>query len=164
MTIRVRRATIADAKTIVDFNSAIAKETEHLNLDRKRLLRGVKALLKDASKGYYILGEIEGQIVGQLMITYEWSDWRAATFWWVQSVYVMPEFRGTGVFARLFHYVEKAARKNRSVCGIRLYVEHGNARAKQTYEHLGMKQANYGMYEIDFVIKRSAIIASQAKE
>jgi len=82
MTIRVRRATIADAKTIVDFNFAIAKETERLDLDRKRLLRGVKALLKDASKGYYILGEIEGQIVGQLMITYEWSDWRAATFWW----------------------------------------------------------------------------------
>jgi ribosomal protein S18 acetylase RimI-like enzyme len=160
MAIRVRRATIADAKTIANFNSAIAKETEHLDLDRKRLLRGVKALLNDASKGYYILGEIEGQIAGQLMITYEWSDWRAATFWWVQSVYVLPEFRGAGVFSQLFRYVEKAARKNKSVCGIRLYVEHGNAHAKQTYERLGMKQANYDMYEIDFVIKRSAIMES----
>ena len=157
MTIRVRRAAAADAKIITDFNSAIARETEHLDLDRKRLLRGIKALLNDPLKGYYILGEIDGQIAGQLMITYEWSDWRAAMFWWVQSVYVLPEFRGAGVFSRLFHFVEKAARKNKSVCGMRLYVEHGNARAKQTYEHLGMKQANYGMYEMDFVIKRPGV-------
>ena len=155
MPIHVRRATIADAKIIADFNSAIAKETEHLDLDRKLLLRGVKALLNDVSKGYYILGEIEGRVAGQLMITYEWSDWRAAKFWWVQSVYVLPEFRGAGVFSRLFRSVEKAARKNKSVCGMRLYVEHGNARAMRTYEHLGMKKANYGMYEIDFVIKRT---------
>jgi len=158
MTIRVRRATLADAKIIADFNSAIAKETEHLDLDGKRLLRGVKALLKDNSKGFYILGEVKGQVAGQLMITYEWSDWRAATFWWVQSVYVMPKFRGTGVFGQLFRYIEKAAHKNKSVCGIRLYVELGNARAKRTYEHLGMKQTNYDMYEIDFVIKRPAIV------
>jgi GNAT superfamily N-acetyltransferase len=157
MPIRVRRATVADAKIITDFNAAIAKETEHLDLDRKRLLRGVKALLKDSSKGYYLLAEIDGRIAGQLMITYEWSDWRAATFWWVQSVYVLPEFRGTGVFKRLFQYIEQAAKKKTSVCGIRLYVEQTNARAKQTYEHLGMKRANYGMYEIDFVIKRHAI-------
>ena len=157
MTIRVRPATPADAKTIAEFNSAIAKETEHLDLDRKRLLRGVKALLNDASKGHYLVGEIDGQIAGQLMITYEWSDWRAATFWWIQSVYVVPEFRGKGVFGELFRYVEKKARKNKSVCGIRLYVEHGNARAKQTYAHLGMQGANYGMYEIDFVIKRTGI-------
>ncbi len=158
MTIRVRRATLADAKIIADFNSAIAKETEHLDLDGKRLLRGVKALLKDGSKGFYILGEVKGQVAGQLMITYEWSDWRAATFWWIQSVYVVTEFRGTGVFGQLFRYIEKAARKNKSVCGIRLYVERGNARAKRTYEHLGMKQPNYDMYEIDFVIKRPAIV------
>ncbi len=157
MTIRVRRAAAADAKIITDFNSAIARETEHLDLDRKRLLRGIKALLNDPLKGYYILGEVDGQIAGQLMITYEWSDWRAAMFWWVQSVYVLPEFRGAGVFSRLFHFVEKAARKNKSVCGMRLYVEHGNARARQTYEHLGMKQANYRMYEMDFVIKRPGV-------
>ena len=160
MPIRIRHATLADAKIITEFNSAIAHETEHLNLDHKRLLRGVKALLKDASKGYYILAEVKGQIAGQLMITYEWSDWRAATFWWIQSVYVIPEFRGTGVFNQLFHYVEKAARKNKSVCGIRLYVERTNTRAMQTYQHLGMKKANYGLYKIDFVIKRRAIVES----
>ena len=99
MTIRVRRAALADAKIIADFNAAIAKETEHLDLDHRRLLRGVKTLLKDASKGYYILGEVDGRTAGQLMITYEWSDWRDAMFWWVQSVYVLPEFRGTGVFS-----------------------------------------------------------------
>ena len=155
MPIRIRRAALADAKIIADFNSAMARETEHLNLDRKRLLRGVTMLLEDASKGYYILAEIDGSIAGQLMITYEWSDWRAAMFWWIQSVYVAPEFRGSGVFSQLFHYVKRDARKKKSVCGMRLYVERGNTRATRTYEHLGMKHANYGMYEIDFVIKRS---------
>jgi len=164
MSLRIRRAVPADANIIAEFNAAIAKETEHLDLDRKRLLRGVKALLKDSSKGYYILGEIDGRIAGQLMITYEWSDWRAAMFWWVQSVYVVPEFRGAGVFSQLFHHVEKGAQKKRSVCGIRLYVEHGNARATQAYEHLGMKQANYAMYEIDFVIKRPLLPQTQSKE
>lgn len=155
MPTRVRPATLADAKIIAEFNSAIAEETEHLNLDRKRLLRGVTSLLKDDSKGYYILAEVDGQIAGQLMITYEWSDWRAATFLWIQSVYVMPEFRGAGVFGHLFRHIEKTAQKNKSVCGIRLYVEHTNTRAMKTYEHLGMKKANYGMYEVDFVIKRA---------
>ena len=98
MTIRVRRALLADAKIIAEFNSAIAKETEHLELDRKRLLRGVKALLKDSSKGFYLLAEVKERVAGQLMITYEWSDWRSATFWWIQSVYVAPEFRNAGVF------------------------------------------------------------------
>jgi ribosomal protein S18 acetylase RimI-like enzyme len=154
MPVRIRRAALPDAKIIANFNSAMAKETEHLTLDRKRLLRGVKVLLEDPSKGYYILAEVDGRIAGQLMITYEWSDWRAAMFWWIQSVYVEPEFRGTGIFSQLFRYVERGAQKKKSVCGIRLYVEHDNARAKRTYEHLGMKQANYGMYEIDFVIKR----------
>jgi len=160
MPIRVRRATLADAKIIADFNFAMAKETEHLDLDRRRLLRGVSALLKDNSKGFYILGEVKGRIAGQLMITYEWSDWRAATFWWIQSVYVLPEFRSTGVFTQLFRYIEKRATKNQSVCGMRLYVEHTNVRAKQTYEHLGMKKAHYEMYEIDFLIKSATILRS----
>ncbi|HTY09930.1 MAG TPA: GNAT family N-acetyltransferase [Bacteroidota bacterium] len=155
MPLKIRRATAADAKAIAGFNSALALETEHLELEHKRLLRGVLSLLNDPSKGYYILAEVDGAIAGQLMITFEWSDWRAATFWWVQSVYVAPEFRSAGVFTRLFQYIENAARKKKSVCGIRLYVEHNNNRAMQAYERLGMKKANYGLYEIDFVIKRS---------
>jgi GNAT superfamily N-acetyltransferase len=160
MKITIRRATLKDASIIADFNYAMAKETEGLVLERKRLLRGVRALLNDKSKGFYIVAVIDGSVAGQLMITYEWSDWRCATFWWIQSVYVAPEFRGGGVFAQLFRHIEKEAKKNTSVCGLRLYVEHGNTRAQQTYEHLGMKRAEYQMYEIDFVIDRTAIIKS----
>jgi len=157
MKINIRNANVTDAKIIADFNYSIAAETEHIALDRKRLLRGVKALLKDESKGFYILAEVRGRVAGQLMITYEWSDWRCATFWWIQSVYVPIEFRGAGVFKQLYRHVEKRARKNKWVCGLRLYVEQKNSRAQQTYEHLGMNKADYNMYEIDFVIKRRAI-------
>ena len=155
MKITIRNANIADAKVIADFNYSIAAETEHLELDRKRLLRGVKALLKDDSKGFYILAEVKGRVAGQLMITYEWSDWRCATFWWIQSVYVPTEFRGAGVFKQLYRYIEERARKNKSVCGLRLYVEQSNTRAQQTYEHLGMNKADYTMYEIDYVLQRN---------
>jgi GNAT superfamily N-acetyltransferase len=154
MKITIRNATLTDAKIIADFNYSIAAETEHIQLDRKRLLRGVKGLLKDDSKGFYILAEVGGRVAGQLMITYEWSDWRCATFWWIQSVYVTKEFRGTGVFKQLYRYIEKRAKKDKSVCGLRLYVEQGNLRAQQTYKHLGMNEAEYDMYEIDFVLQR----------
>jgi ribosomal protein S18 acetylase RimI-like enzyme len=155
MKITIRNAKLTDAKTIADFNYSIAAETEHIVLDRKRLLRGVKALLKDDSKGFYILAEVGGRVAGQLMITYEWSDWRCATFWWIQSVYVSKEFRGAGVFKHLYRHIKKRAKKNKLVCGLRLYVERSNSRAQQTYEHLGMRKADYNLYEIDFVIKRS---------
>jgi GNAT superfamily N-acetyltransferase len=155
MDVKIRRAKLADAETISDFNHSLALETEHIKLDRKRLLRGVKALLKDDSKGFYILAEIGGHVIGQLMITYEWSDWRNATFWWIQSVYVAQEYRGRGVFTELFHHIGKKSRKNKSVCGLRLYVERSNSRAQKTYKHLGMNKSDYDLYEIDFVIQRS---------
>lgn len=154
MTVSIRRAKVSDAPVIANFNFAIAKETEHLELDRKRLFRGVKALLVDRSKGFYIVAVVDGRVVGQLMITYEWSDWRNANFWWIQSVYVAAEFRGAGVFTALYRHIEKEARKHTSVCGLRLYVEHANTRAQKTYERLGMRKAEYGMYEIDFILKR----------
>jgi len=150
----IRRATKADAPTIADFNRAIASETEGLRLDTKRLLKGVRALLADSSKGFYLVAEVEGRIAGQLMITYEWSDWRNATFWWIQSVYVLPEFRRAGVFTRLFRCIEKDAERKKAVCGLRLYVEGENARARRIYERLGMNKAAYEMYETDFVLKR----------
>lgn len=154
MKIAIRRATKADAPIITEFNRAIATETEGLRLDAKRLLKGVRAILADSSKGFYLVAEVEGRIAGQLMITYEWSDWRNATFWWIQSVYVSPEFRRAGVFTRLFRFIEKDARRKRAICGLRLYVEEKNARARRIYERLGMKKAPYEMYETDFVLRR----------
>ncbi|MEZ5398212.1 MAG: GNAT family N-acetyltransferase [Bryobacteraceae bacterium] len=149
----VRPATPADAPAIARFNAAMALETEGLHLDPARLLAGVTRLLTDASKGFYIVAEIEGVLAGQLMITYEWSDWRNADFWWIQSVYVDPAHRRAGVFTVLYNEILRRARQS-NACGLRLYVEHANTRAQQTYEKLGMSPAPYRAYEIDFVIDR----------
>ena len=150
MNIITRRAAASDTVIIAEFNVLMAKETENLELDRKRLRKGTEALLADSSKGIYFLAEADGKVVGQLMITYEWSDWRNATFWWIQSVYVHPEYRKIGVFRSLYRYVESIARKQGDVCGLRLYVEQSNNHAQQTYKALGMEQSHYRMMEVDF--------------
>ena len=90
MEIQIRRATLADAKAIAEHNAAMARETENLELDRERLRQGVEAVLRDPGKGFYTVAEVDGKVVGQMMVTFEWSDWRNATFWWLQSVYVQP--------------------------------------------------------------------------
>ena len=102
--IHIRRAAKADADTIVTFNAEMARETEDLALPRKRLTNGVNAMFDDSAKGFYVLAECDGKVVGQAMITYEWSDWRNGTFWWIQSVYVLPQYRRMGVFRSLFEY------------------------------------------------------------
>jgi len=152
MNINIRPATVADTAVIARFNALIAAETEHITLDEGRLQKGVAALLKDSSKGLYFLAEMNDLAVGQLMITYEWSDWRNGTFWWIQSVYVEAHARETGVFKSLFEYIHSLASRRPDVCGLRLYVDENNARARQTYARLGMKESHYRMYELDFVL------------
>jgi len=154
--ITIRPATAEDAEFIVRGNAAMALETENLSLDLDRLRDGVHGLFEDAARGFYLIAEIAGRRAGQLMITYEWSDWRNATFWWIQSVYVVPEFRGRGVFGALYRHVEREARSRKDVCGLRLYVEAENERAQATYEKVGMSRSNYQFFEVDFVLVRSA--------
>ena len=152
MNITIRQATIADTAVVVRFNALIASETESKTLDTALLQKGVEALLADASKGIYFLAEANGNVVGQTMITYEWSDWRNGTFWWIQSVYVAEEARGSGVFKALFGHIHALAKNRSDVCGLRLYVDEHNARARQTYERLGMEHSHYRMYETDFIL------------
>ena len=150
----IRHAALTDVETIADYNVAMALETEGISLDRERTYHGVRAVLDDASKGFYIVGEIQSRVVGQMMVTFEWSDWRNAVFWWIQSVYVHPDHRRVSLFTQLYRHVEGQARNADNVCGLRLYVEHENAIAHSTYEHLGMTEAVYKVYETDFVISR----------
>lgn len=152
--VTIREAVEADAPLIADFNRAMALETERLELDAGRVLRGVSALLADRGKGFYLVAEIAGQVAGQAMVTYEWSDWRNGTFWWIQSVYVVPTHRGKGVFRALYQRLREMGEADGSVCGMRLYVEHENERARRIYEGLGMTPAHYRMMEIDFVVRR----------
>ena len=154
MFVTIRPAALADAEIIVAYNAAMAWETEHLALDPPRLLTGVRAVLADASKAFYLVAEDAGRVVGQMMVTFEWSDWRNGVFWWIQSVYVHPEFRGQGVFKQLYRHVEDRAKSDGGVCGLRLYVEKENRNAQSTYERLGMAKTSYDVYEVDFVIRR----------
>jgi len=148
--LQIRKAEPADLETIVEFNAQLARETEGRTLEAATLREGVAQVLADPAKGFYWVVEIKGQIVGQLLLTYEWSDWRNGWFWWIQSVYVRQEWRGRGVFTELYGFVEQEASSRPDVCGLRLYVEEDNARARQTYERLGMKPTSYQVYEADF--------------
>jgi GNAT superfamily N-acetyltransferase len=146
-TILIREATKDDRDALVRFNEAMAWETEEKSLARERLSAGVDAVLNDRSKGFYLIAAIEDQAAGGLLVTSEWSDWRNAFFWWIQSVYVEPRYRKTGVYKALHRKVEDLARLSGDVCGIRLYVDRDNTRAKATYEHLGMTEGRYNFYE-----------------
>jgi ribosomal protein S18 acetylase RimI-like enzyme len=143
----VRDARADDLLTLVDFNIAMALETENKVLLRERVQPGVQALFLQPEYGFYLIAEVEAQIVGSLMITNEWSDWRNGMFWWVQSVYVKPDFRRRGVYRALYTAVKERAQKNPAVCGCRLYVEKDNLAAQETYRRLGMKELHYKMFE-----------------
>ena len=146
---QIRRAVPADAATIARFNAAMALESEDVVLDATVLRAGVDAALADAGRAFYLLSEIDGQPAGQLMVTYEWSDWRNGWVWWVQSVYVEPQHRRTGVYRRLYQRLQEMAAAQGDVSGIRLYVMRENHTAKRAYESLGMHHSEYDLYETD---------------
>jgi ribosomal protein S18 acetylase RimI-like enzyme len=143
----IRQATMADAAAIAAYNVALAKESEDLTLDPAVVRQGVEAALCDTAKGVYFAACEDGKLVGQIMVTYEWSDWRNGNFWWLQSVYVHPEFRARGVFKSLFAHALEQAQKDPQVCGFRLYVEDHNNRAQAAYHRLNFKRTNYQMLE-----------------
>jgi len=142
-----REARTGDAGVIISFQLAMARETEELELDRDILTRGVEAVFADPNLGRYFVAEHEGRVIGSLMITYEWSDWRNGMVWWIQSVYVLPEHRGLGVYAGLYEHVKAFVNADPSIRGIRLYVDRRNSRAQQVYARLGMNGEHYSVFE-----------------
>lgn len=149
-TITIRDATSGDTAIIAEFNTRMAMETESRPLPQDVIDAGVAAVLEDAGKGRYWVAEIDGEVAGQLLVTFEWSDWRNGVFWWIQSVYVHADYRRAGVFSALYRHMESLAKKTQDVCGLRLYVEQQNRRAQDTYRSLGMTAPGYLVMEVDF--------------
>ena len=145
--IHIREATSDDARQIADFNREMAFETEGARLNSETALAGAQRMIQDRNLGFYLIAESEREIVGLLMITTEWSDWRNGVFWWVQSVYVIPRWRRKGIYRRLYEKVKELAGTNPDVCGYRLYVEKENTAAQSTYRNVGMTETHYKMYE-----------------
>jgi GNAT superfamily N-acetyltransferase len=146
--IKIRKAVLKDAETIARFNMLAAKETENMEMEPDTALRGAKAIIKDPHKGFYLAAEIKGQIIGQLMVTNEWSDWKNKYFLWIQSVYVQEDHRKKGIFSALFHHLKEMARYRKDVAGLRLYVEKNNETAQMVYESLDMHKPGYEIYEV----------------
>lgn len=147
MKLTIRAAEPGDIPALVEFNLALAWETERKSLDPETVKAGVAALLAHPQRGFYTVAVQEGQLVGQVLVTFEWSDWRNGWFWWLQSVYVHPSARGRGVFRKLFQHLENQAQQLGDVVGLRLYVERDNHRAQAVYAALGMKPTTYGVME-----------------
>jgi GNAT superfamily N-acetyltransferase len=148
MSFQVRPATITDVETLVEFNAAMAMETEGKRLSREILSLGVEGLISNPNRGRYLLAcNDDGRVVGQLMHTFEWSDWRNGDVWWIQSVYVEPTFRRRGVFLTLYRAIRTMALETGGVVGLRLYVEHQNKNAQATYRAMGMRDAGYSVME-----------------
>src|SRR3954453_649558 len=141
-----REGTPSDVSVIADFQLAMARETEELDLDRRILTDGVQAVFDDPSRGRYFLAESDGTVIASLMITYEWSDWRNGNVWWIQSVYVRPEFRGQRVYAGLYEHVKQLVQANDALRGIRLYVDRRNVSAQSVYTRLGMNGEHYQVF------------------
>lgn len=145
--VSIRPATKGDARALVDFNRAIARETEGKELALEVISAGVEALLENPRHGFYLVAESAGDVVGALMVTFEWSDWRNGIFWWIQSVYVKRQFRGQGIYRKLYQEVKRRARREANVCGFRLYVEKENRVAQKAYRALGMTETHYKVFE-----------------
>ena len=152
--LHIRLAESRDLESLVTYNAALASETEGRQLERSLLQSGVESVLADASKGFYVVIEHRpsGQTIGQVLITFEWSDWRNTVFWWLQSVYVHKEWRRQGVFKQLYDYVLREGKRQGNVAGIRLYVEQDNAVAQKVYAQAGLSPTPYKMFEIDFIL------------
>ncbi|MBS0169230.1 MAG: GNAT family N-acetyltransferase [Nitrospira sp.] len=154
----VRPATVDDLDILTTFSAAMAWETEQRRLEIPRLRQGTHAVLDRPERGQFYVAELreapsaDRVLVGQLLITYEWSDWRNAQFWWIQSVYVTPRWRRQGVYRCMHRTIVDLARSRADVCGVRLYVEGDNAVAKQVYERVGLSSSPYRIYESDFVL------------
>lgn len=143
----IRKAEVHDIEQIVVFQLKMADETENIELDKTTVISGVSAVVADNTKGRYYVAELNSKVVGSLLTTYEWSDWRNGTILWIQSVYVLPEFRRKGIYRNLYSHLKQMVLENENLKGIRLYADKANETAHKTYQKLGMSPDHYITFE-----------------
>ena len=143
----IRAAKASDVPTLIEYNQGLARETENIFLDETILSQGVGNAIERNDCQYFV-AELDGKVIGQTMVTTEWSDWRNGEMWWMQSVYVHPGYRKRGVFPKIFRYIEKLAESNPNVKALRLYVMHDNQSGRSSYQNLGMDDSGYIVYEL----------------
>lgn len=143
----IRKAESSDIAQIIEFQISMAHETEQVELDHATVEKGVTAVVFDPAKGQYYVAEINGKVVGSLLTTFEWSDWRNGTILWIQSVYVLSEYRRQGVYRNLYSHVKEKVLEDKSLNGIRLYADKSNVAAHKTYRKLGMSPDHYITFE-----------------
>ncbi|MDO9549059.1 MAG: N-acetyltransferase [Candidatus Marinimicrobia bacterium] len=147
LNLTIRKARIDDTETITNFNIAMALETEGKILAKEKISAGVENLFRHPEYGFYIVAKAGNRVVGCLLITYEWSDWRDGLIWWIQSVYIHPDFRRQGIYRKMYTFIKNLASSENNIRGFRLYVEKENRVAQNTYKNLGMEETGYNMYE-----------------
>lgn len=143
----IRQALSQDIAELAEFNINMARETEGVELIPEVITTGVKGMIENPQRGYYLVVELDNGIQASLMVTTEWSDWRNGMFWWIQSVYVRPAYRRQGLYRELYARVKELAEQEPSVCGFRLYVDRDNTNAQKSYESLGMVETEYKLFE-----------------
>ncbi len=147
LVLKIRAAVLADAEIIAEFNCRLAMESEGRALEPAVIAAGVRVVLEGGGEAEYLLVENEGVVIAQLMLTREWSDWRNGWFYWIQSVFVAPEYRRQGVFSRLYQAAVARVESREDSVGLRLYVEAHNQKAQETYTKLGMRATGYEVLE-----------------
>jgi len=143
----VRLATINDIPSIIGFQLSMAQETENLTLDKSILRKGIENLFNDPAKGKYYVAQENDAVIGCLMTTYEWSDWRNGNVLWIQSVYVDKNHRGRSVYKKMYEHIKQLVSDSSDYRGIRLYVDKTNLNAQKVYQQLGMNGEHYQVFE-----------------
>lgn len=146
MEVTITKGQIEDIEIIAQFQVDMAMESEGTLLDKETVTKGVTAAMNDENKGLYYIARVDGKVVGNLMLTREWSDWNNGYYWWIQSVFVTPEYRRQGIYKSMYHAVCKDAKKL-NVAQVRLYVDKTNILGQKVYASLGMDESHYLIYE-----------------
>ena len=148
--ISIREGTTSDAASISNFQRNMALETESKILDEDTVLKGVEKVLTSSDRGFYVIAEVDSKVIGSLMVTFEWSDWRNGWFFWIQSVFVDEAYRRQGVYRLMHNEVISRCKASKDCCGIRLYVERDYVNAQKVYNNLGMYDTDYYLFEEEF--------------